>query len=80
MHALPDVALVQNVIATLHIPNITEDDLCLKLYQTILHLLTHVLLPTTAVTSGFQLDDLDYLVKAESGESWYSTPSARATC
>jgi hypothetical protein len=66
--ARPDATLVQSVITLLQTFDITEDNLYLKLYQTILHSLAHVLLLATAVTSGSQLDDLDYLVREERGE------------
>ena len=66
--ARPNDALIHNVITALQTLDITEDNLHLKLYQTILHSLAHVLLLATAVASGSQLDDLDYLVREESRE------------
>lgn len=64
----PDAALVENVLTTLQVFDITEDSLRVKLRETLLHSLAHVFLLAAAVTSGSQLDDLDYLLKEESGE------------
>lgn len=64
----PDAFLVQNVLTTLQGLDITEDKLLTRLKSTILHSLAHVFLLAAAVTSGSQLDDLDYLVKENSEE------------
>jgi len=64
----PDPVLVQNVMESLQNFSVTEEGLRLKLYHTILHSLAHVLLLATAVTSGSQLDDLDYLIRPEHEE------------
>lgn len=66
--APPDGALVESMLTTLQAFDITEDSLRARLRQTLLHSLAHVFLLAVAVTSGSQLDDLDYLVKEESGE------------
>ncbi|MDH5770624.1 MAG: DUF1998 domain-containing protein, partial [Candidatus Bathyarchaeota archaeon] len=63
----PDAFMVRNVLTALQGLDITEDKLLLRLRKTILHSLAHVFLLAVAVTSGSQLDDLDYLVK-EKGE------------
>jgi len=64
----PDAASVQNMLRMMQSFDITEDRLISKLRETILHSLAHVLLLSAAVTSGSQLDDLDYLVKEDNGE------------
>ena len=64
----PDAFLVQNVLTALQGLDITEDKLLMRLRKTILHSLAHVFLLAAAVTSGSQLDDLDYLVKEKSGD------------
>jgi hypothetical protein len=64
----PDVSMVENVLTALQALDITEDKLRMRLRKTILHSLAHVFLLAAAVTSGSQLDDLDYLVKEESEE------------
>jgi len=64
----PDPTLVQNALLTMQSLDITDDELISKLRETILHSLAHVLLLSAAITSGSQLDDLDYLVKEDDGE------------
>lgn len=64
----PDQASVQSIIQSLRSFTITENDIILKLRNTILHSLAHVLLLATAITSGSQLDDLDYLIEPEREE------------
>lgn len=64
----PDGALINRVLTELQLFDIKEDDLHYKLRKTILHSLAHVLLLAAAITSGSQLDDLDYLVKEETEE------------
>lgn len=59
----PDAELVSEVYKALQTFDITEKNLCDKLRENILHSMAHVLLLATAVTSGSQLDDLDYLLK-----------------
>jgi len=64
----PDANLVLRVLASLQTLDITKSSLHVKLKETILHSLAHVLLLAAAVTSGSQLDDLDYLLKEDSDE------------
>jgi len=64
----PDALMVQEVLMELQSLDITEDTLQVRLRETILHSLAHVFLLAVAVTSGSQLNDLDYLVNEKSQE------------
>jgi hypothetical protein len=66
--ARPDALLTQRVVESLQSLTITENNLRIKLYQTILHSLAHVFLLATAITSGSQLDDIDYIVNEDKAE------------
>ncbi|MCW4003436.1 MAG: DUF1998 domain-containing protein [Candidatus Bathyarchaeota archaeon] len=64
----PDIAKITEMFTALQIFDITEENLLNKLKITILHSMAHVLLLATAITSGSQLDDLDYLLREETNE------------
>ena len=64
----PDAPLTQRVLESLQNLTITENELHMRLYRTILHSLAHVFLLATAITSGSQLDDIDYLVNEDEAE------------
>jgi len=66
--ARPDVSLTQRVLESLQNLTITENELHMRLYRTILHSLAHVFLLATAITSGSQLDDIDYLINENESE------------
>jgi len=66
--AVPDAQLTQRILESLQSLTITENELRVRLYRTILHSLAHVFLLATAITSGSQLDDIDYLVNEDEAE------------
>lgn len=61
--ARPDANLILQVLTSLQTLEITKSNLHARLKETILHSLAHILLLAVAVTSGSQLDDLDYSLK-----------------
>jgi hypothetical protein len=64
----PDVTMIRDTIGALQELDITDKKLQWRLKQTIMHSLAHVILLSAAITSGSQLDDLDYMVKDEKEE------------
>lgn len=65
---LPDSQLIRRVLESLQSLTLTESELRLRLYRTILHSLAHVFLLATAIASGSQLDDIDYLINEKEAE------------
>jgi hypothetical protein len=64
----PDITMITEMFKALQAFDITEENLSAKLRTTILHSMAHILLLATAITSGSQLDDLDYLLREETSE------------
>jgi hypothetical protein len=64
----PDLAIVSDLIRELQTFVISEESLRNNLKAVVLHSMAHVLLLATAITSGSQLDDLDYLLNHQNDE------------
>jgi hypothetical protein len=64
----PDITMITEMFKALQKVDINEESLESKLRATILHSMAHVLLLAIAITSGSQLDDLDYLLREETNE------------